>query len=265
MKYLLFDYEMQIDYSVEVSKCNYTIKCIPQNTLRQKIDNISIDIFPKSNYAWGFDGLKNMQIYGMNNENHKNFRFHISGNAHTGLVDYEEIADDNLTMIFRHPHGLNVAGEGIRAYYEKNKNEFATEEDAYKRAILIMHRLYTDYVYKPNVTTINTTAEEAFLLGEGVCQDYAHIFIALAHLANIPARYVTGLMIGEGASHAWVEVLKDDKWYGLDPTNDTLVLDDYVKIGVGRDAGDCMINRGIMKGGGLHIQNIKAIVKEIDG
>ncbi|MGN0401307.1 MAG: transglutaminase family protein [Acetatifactor sp.] len=265
MKHLIFDYDMQIDYSVAVSRCNYTIKCIPQNTMRQRIEKIAIDLFPKTNYSWGMDGLKNRQIYGMNEEEHNTFCFHISGDARTGLAEYEEIADDSMAMIFRHPHGLNVAGEGIRTYFEKISQEIMFEKDAYAKAIRIMHRLYGDYRYQANMTTINTTAEEAFLLGQGVCQDYAHIFIALLHLAGVPARYVTGLMIGEGASHAWVEVLHNGMWYGLDPTNDKLVLSDYIKIGVGRDAGDCMINRGIMHGGGLHTQKIKAIVKEMDG
>lgn len=69
------------------------------------------------------------------------------------------------------------------------------------------------------------------MLGQGVCQDYAHIFLALLNLAGIPARYVTGLLIGEGASHAWVEVLHHGAWYGLDPTNDAPVLTDYINMG----------------------------------
>lgn len=265
MKQLLFDYSMQIDYSEMVSRCNFTIKCIPQNTMRQRIDHIAIELFPQTDYFWGTDGLKNSQIYGLNEAEHRTFRFHISGRAQTGAAEYEELADDSMTMIFRHPHGLNAGGEGIRSYFEKVKGTFLSERDAYSKAVHIMHRLHRDYRYQANVTTIHTTAEEAFALGQGVCQDYAHIFIALLHLAGIPARYVTGLMIGEGASHAWVEVLHDGRWYGLDPTNDALVREEYIKIGVGRDAGDCMINRGIMHGGGLHTQKIRASVKEMDG
>ena len=116
----------------------------------------------------------------------------------------------------------------------------------------------------PLSTNINTTAEEAFVQGQGVCQDYAHIFIALLHLAKIPSRYVTGLIVGEGASHAWVEILCGRKWYGIDPTNNCIVSDEHIKIGIGRDARDCMINRGIMHGGGLHTQKISVSVTESD-
>ncbi len=127
----------------------------------------------------------------------------------------------------------------------------------------LMHQLHEDFQYQPCTTNMNTTAEEAFLQGYGVCQDYTHIFLALLHLAGLPARYVTGLLIGEGASHAWAEIMKDHKWYGLDPTNDVRVEDNHIKIGVGRDAKDCLINRGIMHGGGLHTQTVKVMVKDI--
>lgn len=261
MKKLRFDYCMEIAYSVPVLKCHYTIKCMPQSNSRQKVEETAIEISPQSQYFWGTDGLKNVQIYGVNEESHSTFRFQISGIVTTGLSDYEQVADDNQTMIFRHPHGLNRAGEKIMAYFHRVNPLY--ERDAYRKAIRLMNRLHKDFHYQTGCTTVNTSAEEAFSGGKGVCQDYAHIFIALLHLAKIPARYVTGLIVGEGASHAWVEILYDGKWYGLDPTNNMLVSDEHIKIGVGRDAGDCMINRGIMHGGGLHTQTIKVNVREL--
>ncbi|MDO4965198.1 MAG: transglutaminase family protein [Lachnospiraceae bacterium] len=261
MKSLLFDYYMQIDYSVPVSKCNYTIKCIPQNTSRQKIENIKINLFPSSDYSIGTDGLGNSQIYGSNAE-HTSFSFQISGEALTGIEMYEEKENESASMIFKHPYGLNKAGENIKKYYEKIASEVRSD-DAYETSLSIMNKLHKDFSYKQLVTTTETTAEEAFSLGQGVCQDYAHIFISLLHLAKIPARYVTGLIIGEGASHAWVEILHNGYWYGLDPTNNTSVTTDHIKIGVGRDAKDCMINRGIMHGGGFHTQKITVKVEEI--
>lgn len=260
MKKLQFDYYMQIDYSVEVSRCNFTIKCIPGDTARQRVDEIEIDLYPNTFFNSGSDGLNNRQIYGLNEEPHSTFFFRITGNAETGLAEYEEEENENLSMIFRHPHGLNCAGEKIRDYYKTIKPE---GNDPLENAEHLMHCLHRDFAYRPCSTTVKTTAEEAFAQGHGVCQDYAHIFLALLHLSGIAARYVTGLLIGEGASHAWVEILKDGKWYGLDPTNDTRVLDNHIKIGIGRDAADCMINRGIMHGGGLHTQTIRVTVKEI--
>lgn len=267
MTKLRFDYYMQIDYTEEVSNCHFTIKCIPVSNVRQKIENIKIELSPDVPYNYGNDGFHNRQIYGANDIPHKTFSFHITGDAVTGMNEYEECEDENLTMIFRHPYGLNRPGSNILKYYETLKEEICRENtppcNNLSLAGKIMHLLHNDYKYKAGVTDVKTGAEEAFTLGYGVCQDYAHIFISLLHLFGIPARYVTGLIIGEGASHAWVEVMQDGKWYGFDPTNDKTVSDEHIKIGVGRDAGDCMINRGIMHGGGYHTQDIKvSVIKE---
>ena len=260
MKNLYFEYSMEINYSEPVSTCSYTIKCIPTNNARQISENIKIEISPPSQYVYGKDGLNNEQIYGKNGEPHDYFIFKISGEVTVGLALYDEVEDDNQSMIFKHPHGLNKPGEKITEYYKKLNVDGIGND--YRRALTVMYRFYEDFDYRPNTTDIYTTAEEAFQQGFGVCQDFAHIFIALMHLSGIPARYVTGFITGEGASHAWVEVLCDGKWYGLDPTNNKPVFDEHIKIGVGRDANDCMINRGIMRGGGPHTQTIKVNVEE---
>lgn len=271
---LKFDYEMQIEYEEEVAQCHFTIKCLPKNTQRQTIEEYDISLFPPIEYVHGTDGLKNLQIYGRNARPHTKFIFRITGTALVGLSDFEEDEDDNLSMIFRHPHGMNQPGENISAYYNrvisqsecaKKLAEAYTKESILKYAEYVMERLHGDFEYQPNTTGIDTTAEEAFCQGYGVCQDYAHIYIALMHQAHIAARYVTGLIVGEGASHAWVEVLADGKWYGFDPTNKKRVEDEHIKIGVGRDAHDCMINRGIMHGGGFHTQTIRVSVTKQEG
>lgn len=253
---------MKIVYLSEVHRCHFTIKCIPGNTLRQKVEDYHILLEPEnSTCSYGCDGLGNLQIYGENDIPHNFFHFHIEGNVVTGLSNCEELVDESQAMIFVHPHGLNFAGEGICAYFESVKPDASCTP--YEKAVQLMHALYRDYAYQPNSTNVDTSAEEAFAQGYGVCQDYAHIFIALLHLAHIPARYVTGFLIGEGATHAWVEVLSDGIWYGMDPTNDCVVGDEHIRIGIGRDAKDCAINRGIMHGGGCHSQLVKACVAEI--
>ena len=263
MKRLHFTYDMQIEYSIEVSTCNYTIKCIPCDTLRQKINNIKIDLSPKSNYQWGTDGFSNTQIWGANSEPHNSFNFHIEGDAQTGLSEVETDVDEDQLMIFRHPHGLNVAGESIKSFFKDLQINIDSDKSTYDLMLCIMHALYEKYSYVSGSTNVDTSAEEAFSQGKGVCQDYAHIMISLMHLAKIPARYVTGFIIGEGESHAWVEVEMNGKWIGVDPTHDRMVNDDYIKIGHGRDAKDCMINRGIMHGGGQHTQSVQVSVQEM--
>ena len=132
--------------------------------------------------------------------------------------------------------------------------------------MLYMHSIYSDYVYKSGTTQIATTAEEAFAQGYGVCQDYSHILISLLRMESIPCRYVTGMMLGEGLSHAWVEFYSDGKWIAVDPTNDTVVKDDHIRIAAGRDYSDCSINQGLFTGcdgKAKQYQNICVSVEEI--
>lgn len=268
MTKLQFDYCMKIEYSEEIKRCHFTIKCIPKTNARQQIDKIKIELTPDVSYNRGEDGFHNVQIYGPNDVPHTSFIFRITGEALTAMAEYEEVEDDNLTMVFKHPYGMNKPGTQIKEYFQKLVKELQIDAGEQKTNVdlakEIMHCLHRDFSYKKNVTTVETGAEEAFALGKGVCQDYAHIFISLLHMCGMPARYVTGLIIGEGASHAWVEVWQDGKWYGLDPTNNLVVADEHIKIGVGRDANDCMINRGIMHGGGSHTQEIKVSVSKIE-
>jgi transglutaminase-like putative cysteine protease len=103
-------------------------------------------------------------------------------------------------------------------------------------------------------TTVGTTAAEALALGRGVCQDYAHVMIALCRLCGIPARYVSGHLLGEGPMHAWVEVLlpaSDDPGgavaWPFDPTHDRPAGLRYLTVAVGRDYADVSPTRGTFR------------------
>ena len=103
--------------------------------------------------------------------------------------------------------------------------------------------------YRHDVTTVFTTAAEALALGAGVCQDYAHVMLALCRLCGLPARYVSGHMIGEGGSHAWVEVvLPSGSAVAFDPTNDRRAKAGYLTVAVGRDYADVAPTHGTYSG-----------------
>ena len=96
--------------------------------------------------------------------------------------------------------------------------------------------------YGFGATGVSTTAAQALRAGEGLCQDYAHIMLALCRAADLRARYVSGHMLAEGGTHAWVEVLLEDKegFHALafDPTNNRRPGLSYVTVAVGRDYRD---------------------------
>jgi len=113
----------------------------------------------------------------------------------------------------------------------------------------------TEIRYQAGVTNYRTPAAEALRLGRGVCQDYAHVMITLLRLLDIPARYVSGHLLGEGAPHAWVEALiprQEDpdriEIVAYDPTHRRRAGLSYVTVAVGRDFGDISPTSGCFTG-----------------
>lgn len=97
--------------------------------------------------------------------------------------------------------------------------------------------------YGAGATQVHTTAAKALAIGQGLCQDYAHILLALCRAARLPARYISGHMLGEGGSHAWVEALVPDpqgrlRAVAFDPTNDRRTTPAYITVAIGRDYAD---------------------------
>jgi len=105
--------------------------------------------------------------------------------------------------------------------------------------------VYEALTYEHDKTDIHTTAAEALTLGRGVCQDYAQIMLVLCRLCGLPARYVSGHMLGEGGTHAWVEVLfplmgrpEVAMVIAFDPTHSRRAGMSYLTVAVGRDYYD---------------------------
>jgi transglutaminase-like putative cysteine protease len=114
--------------------------------------------------------------------------------------------------------------------------------------------VHEELTYEHGVTGVKTTAAEALALGRGVCQDYAHVMLALCRLGGLPARYVSGHLLGEGGTHAWVEVLLPaPNLMGsavavpFDPTHAEQPGLNYLTVAVGRDYADVAPTSGTFR------------------
>src|SRR6202007_2321772 len=106
--------------------------------------------------------------------------------------------------------------------------------------------------YAHGETSVATTAAQALAGGRGVCQDAAHIMLALCRAVGLPARYVSGHLLGEGGTHAWVEVVVADangaRAVALDPCNGCRVGANYLTVATGRDYTDVAPTSGTYRG-----------------
>ncbi|MGO8687104.1 MAG: transglutaminase family protein [Candidatus Dormibacteria bacterium] len=111
-------------------------------------------------------------------------------------------------------------------------------------------RLREVLTYRAGTTSVATPLEDVLSLRAGVCQDFAHVMLAIARELGWPARYVSGYLVpevegGAGESHAWVEVCGGDgAWTGYDPTAGSAAGPQHIAVAVGRDYGDAAPVRG---------------------
>jgi transglutaminase-like putative cysteine protease len=114
-------------------------------------------------------------------------------------------------------------------------------------------RLRAELAFAFDATSVFTTAAEAYAIRRGVCQDFAHVMLTVCRLAGVPARYVSGHLLGErGGSHAWVEVLVPDadgaRALAHDPTNGCRASTRHLPVAVGRDYADVAPTSGVYSG-----------------
>lgn len=147
------------------------------------------------------------------------------------------------------------------------KGDDANKEVRVHDLITAMLRIIDEkFVYEKGVTSAASPITEILAHGRGVCQDFTHLMIGLARALNIPARYVSGYIHpdrhrfrGYTQTHAWVEIYVPSLgWVGVDPTNNCLVGQNFVKVAVGRNFQDVPPNRGVYKGQGK--ETIRVVV-----
>ena len=115
------------------------------------------------------------------------------------------------------------------------------------------HWIFDHLHFKQGATDVHTTLNWIIENRQGVCQDFTHLFCALARHNQIPARYVSGYLhqghgyFGDSQMHAWAEAyIPRMGWVGFDPTNDLLASTDHIKVAHGKDYADCPPLKGVV-------------------
>lgn len=245
---LSFDFKTEISFSSPVSGHAFLLRCIPADCPGQKLLSFELSTEPFADYRVQRDSFGNLMQIGRIEQSHESFGYRIRGRVERS----SEHEAESAMACYRYPSPYTAASEQMRELIEKAK--LSTDKRALAESI--MHLTHEKMHYTPGSTGLKTTAVEAFASGKGVCQDYAHVFLALARCAGQTVRYCNGLREGLSASHAWCEVYIDGVWYGIDPTEAKWTDESYIRFGTGRDYADCPLERGVFSGCAAQDQKI---------
>ncbi|MFI3168892.1 MAG: transglutaminase family protein [Faecalibacterium sp.] len=248
MKNLFFESTTTLQFDSPVVDHHFLLRCLPASFAGQRIVSATLQLSPAVPYTLSCDGFGNLNETGCIKFPHTEFIYKVSGLAQ---INEEERQRERLHPIFTHPSHYTTVSPEMNAFLAG----LALQGGALEQAVQLADAVYHAIAYQSGSTCTATTAAQAFAGGQGVCQDFSHIFIALARKAGIPARYANGLPLGEGQSHAWCEVYADGMWQGIDPTRNRLIGEDYVRFCIGRDFGDCALERGVLFGSANQTQN----------
>lgn len=256
-----FSYSMHLSLTSPVTRHSYALRCLPPDTARQMVSGVTYTVLDDEKPSHSFDSFGTPLLTGYIERPHTAFGFSVTGKAELRPDVFEQSPD---AALYRCESGLTRPGPALTALHDSLASlsgdgmGFVPDNAPAARAFAMMHAVYARMRYQPGATFVSTTAEQALAGGAGVCQDYVHILLALCRMERIPARYMAGLMGGEGATHAWCEVWHDGVWYPIDPTHDCPALIGYLELAHGRDAADCPLDRGIWYGSAGQTQTVTA-------
>ena len=246
MRRLAFSFRLRLDFSAPVQRHHYTLRCLPGDAPHQRVLSASLRVAPEAQTVASADRC-GLLHFGCVSAAHTDFEALAEGCVLSALEEGEPADPDWQLGPYRMFTPLTAPGASIRRLDQAIPAGVQGDELAAR----IMELMRERFVYLPGSTGAFTTGEEAAAAMRGVCQDESHIMLSLLRLRGVPCRYAVGYMLGEGSTHAWVELLRAGRWIGLDPTNHRAVDDEYIRVSVGRDAGDCPVNRGVFFGSAL--------------
>lgn len=251
MKRYLYSYQTAIDFSVPVINHSFLLRCQPMMGDYMNMEEEHLIIPPEFNIRRGNDQFGNRIIYGGQRDPHSSLAYVSVGIL--SMTPYRVAAKEPVTL-FLQPTPLT---------YISDEHKFPRSGNIAKDASVICHQVYRMMSYVPLVSSMSTTAAEVLETLQGVCQDYAHLMIAMCRVSGIAARYACGFMEGTGETHAWVEVYDGYAWIGFDPTHNRHIEYGYVKLAHGRDASDCPVSRGLYAGNAIEQTLVNVTLKEI--
>jgi transglutaminase-like putative cysteine protease len=204
------------------------------------------------------------------NEPHRTVAIVVEGLVQTTLLQDGRLQNTEplSPLVFTVPTRLTAPTAAIREYAARCMVNVVDGRATTGAMLALAEAIRDSVAYIPGATSVDTTADDAMLLGAGVCQDHAHLFLACCHAAGVPARYVSGYIdpgsTGHAASHAWVDAWVSDAgfdgWISIDVTHARLMTDAYCRLAIGRDYHSAAPVRGSRRGAGEETLSVDALI-----
>jgi transglutaminase-like putative cysteine protease len=244
------------------------LRATPASFVGQNVLDWRIDVDCDARLREGRDGYGNITHMLYVDKPVRRLSVAVSGRVLTedraGIV--MGLPHDLPPQIFRRATPLTQAGPALQALARAVDGG---PDPALGRLHNLNARLHQTMNFDTEATDPETSAEQAAAAGHGVCQDFAHMFIAAARLMGIPARYISGHLFrrdgvhAQEASHAWAEAWVGDLgWVAFDPTNGISADDAYVRVACGLDYRDAAPVAGARSGGGAEDLAVEVSVSE---
>jgi transglutaminase-like putative cysteine protease len=198
-------------------------------------------------------------------EPHREIAIVVRGVVETSDIEGRQDDGPLSPLAFLAPTRLTTPNDDLREFAKAALDKL---NEPRARAQALAEAVYDAVKYKSGTSDVADSAAVAFKSGEGVCQDHAHVFIASARSAGMPARYVSGYLFtgdtNDAASHAWVDVWLGSEigWQSIDVTHKRPAVRTYCRLAVGRDYLDAAPVRGVRQGGGGEKMEASVLVAE---
>ncbi|HTR65232.1 MAG TPA: transglutaminase family protein [Terriglobales bacterium] len=275
-------------YEPAVRESVMEVRVQPRNEAQQRCLTFYLDVNPQANVMWYRDFLGNTVHHFDIPAQHTHVKVTAQALVEVQPVLFPTAADsgnwqdldaqiaagDFWEMLL--PSRFACPTDLLQQFAQEHK----IERDGSPLATLfrLNETLYEAFDYVPKSTKVDSPIDDALRSRQGVCQDFAHIMIALVRQLRIPCRYVSGYLFhgkvhgveahdrsSEGATHAWVEAfVPGPGWVGLDPTNNILGCDRHIRVAIGRDYADVPPTRGVYKGGAQNELSVAVTVGPSD-
>ncbi len=267
----------QFEYDAAVYETATEVRLHPadHNISTQHLENFTLEVDPPTSIYSYTDYFGNQVHYFSLLQSHEKLSITTSSVVSTGAGS-QPATDEELLKLFEFTAASPYVNfsPAVIAWAARFPVETASENPK-AMAEQVCREINRDFQYEKGVTDVDTTVDKILELKSGVCQDFAHLMIALCRCLGLPSRYISGYLYTgadandkrAGASHAWCEVYcgPEEGWVGFDPTHSTVwVNENYIKIGGGRDYSDVTPVRGTYKGKANENLKVEVRVSVVD-